>query len=109
MTKSVFPSNMTPLLPFFQGAEVYGEVSPKTGNDGEQKTTQGVLQWTVPVIVPFGRLATEQRVTVVANKKPALSDGDRVQFVDLHVGAYSSGSTAGIYLWATQAQKVGEA
>lgn len=106
--KTVFPSGMLPVLPFFQGVEIYGEVSPKLDGDGVQKTTSdGTPQWVVSTIVPMGRLATEQRITVVNSTAPDLADGDRAQFVDLHIGSYSTGSSSGLYLWATTVQKVG--
>lgn len=106
--KNVFPSGMLPMLPFFQGVEIYGEVSPKMDSDGVQKvTSDGIPQWVISVIVPMGRLSTEQRVTVVNSTTPDISDGDKVQFVDLHVGSYSTGASSGLYLWATTIQKIG--
>lgn len=107
-TTAKFPSGMLPLLPFFQGVEIYGEVSPKRDGEGNQKVTSaGTPQWVVSVIVPMGRLATEQRITVVNSTAPDLADGDRAQFVDLHVGSYNAGGSSGLYLWASTVQKVG--
>lgn len=101
MSNTAFPAAMMPLLPFFQSVEVLGEISEKTDGEGVQKVHDGLPQWTVAVIVPKGRLAVEQRVTVLAYAKPDFHDGDRVIFTDLQVGAYSGASGAGLYFWAT--------
>lgn len=103
-----FPASMMPLLPYLQGVEILGDIVKKIDEQGKQKNRDGVPQWQMSVIVPQGRLLTEQRITVISQVKPDFSDGDHVVFPDIHVGAYGSGSGAGLYLWATDVRAARE-
>lgn len=72
----------------FRGVELLGSPRPKLGyGSSEQQTRNGLLGWTLSVAIPRGRLVEEQRVTVWAEMRPDLRDGQTVAFRDLLVGA----------------------
>lgn len=72
----------------YRGVEVLGDPSRKTVyGSSEQQTKNGLLGWTLSVAVPRGRLVEEQRITLWAEKRPDLHDGQLVAFRDLLVGA----------------------
>lgn len=80
---------MTPVLPFLQGVEVLREPTADIDDrTGAQRTTDGVPQWAMSVVVPRGPLADRRKVGVVADECPVVRKGERVIFPDLHAAAY---------------------
>lgn len=93
------------------GVEVYGDVAAKMdGRDKEtatqKKNADGVLGWSVSVLVNNQRLTTDQRLTLWSEKRPELADGDYVRFTGLACGAYSGRAGAACYVWASGYERV---
>lgn len=72
----------------YRGVETLSDPRPKlTYGSSEQQTKGDLLGWTLSVAVPRGRLVEEQRITLWAEKRPDLHDGQLVAFRDVLVGA----------------------
>lgn len=95
-------------VPSEDSAVVDGEVTAKTDREQVQKKTEdGTLQWTVEVVIPNGRGSISQRVTINADRRPDLVDGDIVVFENLVAGAFADGRNAVLYFSADGVKKLG--
>lgn len=90
------------------GVEVYGDVTMKTvsrEDQSQKKNSTGQAGWVISILRQNGRLVDEMRITVWGDR-PQVTDGDKIVFTGLTVGAYAQGSNANTYFHATGVKQV---